>query len=109
MFCDDVEMAEEEGSWWRCYLFSVLVLLDKWWWLDKCWADECGFGGLLMAGSRWVLFGCLICDDGGLWVTIFLFSNNDGLTGVGLLVSIGYDEFAKCWDSVTARGDRSLL
>jgi hypothetical protein len=36
------------------------------------WFDECGFGGLLMAGSRWVLFGCLVCDDGGLWVTVFL-------------------------------------
>jgi hypothetical protein len=67
MFCDDVEMAEEEGSRWRCCLFSVLVLLDRWWWLDRCWADECGFGGLLMAGSQWVLFGCL-----GVWIVMMV-------------------------------------
>jgi hypothetical protein len=30
MFCDDVEMAKEEGSRWMCCLFSVLVLLDRW-------------------------------------------------------------------------------
>ena len=107
MFCDDVEMAEEEGSRWRCCLFSILVLLDRWWWLDRCWADECGFGGLLMAGSWWVLFGCLVCDDGGLWVAVFFYDG--GLTSVGLLVRIGYDGFVECWDLVTARGDRSLL
>ena len=56
-----------------------------------------------MAGSRWVLFGCFGCDDGGLWVTVFF--DDGGLIGVGLLVRIGYDRFAECWDSVTARGD----
>ncbi len=30
LFCDDVEMAKEEGSRWMCCLFSVLVLLDRW-------------------------------------------------------------------------------
>ena len=60
-----------------------------------------------MAGSRWVLFGCFGCDDGGLWVTVFF--DDGGLTGVGLLVRIGYDGFAECWDSVTTREDRSLL
>ncbi len=53
------------------------------------------------------MFRCLGCDNGGLWVTVFF--DDGGLKGVGLLVRIGYDRFAECWDSVTARGDRSLL
>jgi hypothetical protein len=53
------------------FFVSILVLLDRWWWLDRCWADECGFGGLLMAGSWWVLFGCLVCDDGGYGLPYF--------------------------------------
>ncbi len=53
------------------------------------------------------MFGCLDRDDGGLWVTVFF--DDDGLTCVGLLVRIGYDRFAECWDSVIARGDQSLL
>ena len=57
MVCDDVEIAEKEGSWWRWCLFSVLVLLERCWWLDRCWVDECGFGGLLMAGHSGFCLG----------------------------------------------------
>ena len=31
------------------------------------WFDECGFGGLLMADSRWVLFGCL-----SVWIVMMV-------------------------------------
>ena len=37
--------------------YGFFFFLERWWWLDRCRVDECGFCGLLMAGHSGFCLG----------------------------------------------------